>query len=342
MRARVKRCLFAILLLLLPLVRGLAGSKKQNDHQEALQFLDKVRDLVDIQTSGSPSFQLRARVLAAPLNAGSQSAVGSLVLTWQSPSQWREEISFPGFSQVRVASQGKLWTARGTAYEPLRVYQLDQLLDIRSQWTLKSGESVKGSKDRKQNEIRMECVELRGDLEPDRDLCADIVSLVPVLSRSLVPYNPRVPSYEYGDYVAWAAKQFPRLMRAYEGKSAVVEVRAELTPAPAADASLLTPPAKAIEGDWCEDVEPPKNVASVPPHYPDREKQDRQQGVVSVYAAVHTDGTLGNLGVVRSAGPDFDAATLASVRQWRYRPAMCGAKPIPGEIVIDVTYTLSE
>jgi TonB family protein len=339
MKSRCNRHILSALLVL-SVVPAPAQGKKRGDNQEALQLLDKARSLSDIRAPGSPPFRIEARVESAALAPGKPNFVGTWMLTWQSPSQWREEVGFPGFNQVRVASQGKLWTYRSVPYEPVRVSQLSQLVDFRSHWVLRSGQLVTALKEKKRNGISMRCVEVKGEPGPWRDLCADTATLLPVWVEPFARTTLSVPFTEYADYAPWGSRQFPRSMRAYEGSHLILAVQAQIGPETGADPSLFTPPAQAVEWDWCPEAELPRLLSSVPPHYPDAARQSGQEAVVSVYVVIEPDGTPGDLAVARSAGRDFDASTLSSVRQWRYRPAMCGSTPIPTETIVDVAYTL--
>jgi len=328
--------------LLLTALPALTLAKKPKNDEEALQLLQKARSLADIRAPGSPPFRARGKIECTSLDAQKPPFTGAWSLLWQAPLQWREEVSFPGFTQVRVASGGKLWTYRNMAYEPVRVYQLGELLDFRSQWVLRSGQTISGPKHKSRKGVSMECVEVKGEPGPWRDLCLDSTTLFPAWIEPFSHTTLSVPFHEYSDYMPWGDHQFPRFMRAYEGDRLILSVRAEIEPAPAADSSQFTPPVSAVEWDWCDNAEPPKKISTVPPHYPGTALEERRRGIVSVYAVVHTDGTLGNLAVARSAGSDFDTASLNSVQQWRYRPAMCGSSPIATEIIIDVAYTLQE
>jgi TonB family protein len=339
MTNRTSWTFFSTLLSLL-LLSATATAKKRGD-EEAVQFLDQVRESIDIRAAGSPPFILHARVEAAPLERGGPSAVGSLVLTWLSPLQWREDIGFPGFTQMRIAGQGKLWTTRSVGFEPVRVNQLDGLMDLRSQWTLRPKELVTGPKVRKRSGVSMKCVEIRGSMEAGRELCAHADTLLPLRTAPLSSTQPAAASYEYADYIRWGSSQFPRVMRVYEGSNLVVDAHAELSSAPEMDPSRFLPQAQATEWDWCDNAQPPRLLSTVAPQYPDAERRNQQVGMVSVYVVVGTDGSLHNPAVARSAGRNFDTATLASVRQWRYQPAMCGSIPVPTETIIDVRYTLS-
>jgi TonB family protein len=114
----------------------------------------------------------------------------------------------------------------------------------------------------------------------------------------------------------------------------------EMAQNPNPDESAFQPPPQAVSWNWCRDAERPRVVESVPPTYPPTERANGQQAIVSVNAVGEADGSLHDLRVVRSAGQDFDAATLTAVARWRFCPAMCGGKPVPFEKVIDVTYAL--
>jgi TonB family protein len=274
------------------------------------------------------------------LEGAAGSLDGTLVLTWFSPNEWREEITLPGFSQVRIASKGRLWTARNVPFESLRAYQLEKLIDLRSAWTVRSDESVEGVKGRKANGVAASCVEVKGKLDHGRrTLCADAQSLLPLTTGAL---SQDLRPNEYGEYTPWESKQFPRLMRSYERKALAIELRVEeLGPSSESAASLLSPPSEATVWDWCDNAQPPREISWVGPQYPDQAQQRGEIGTVSVYAFIAKDGIPSNLAVVRSAGRDLDAATLAVLPRWGFQPAMCAANPIPTETVIEVNYLLA-
>lgn len=337
MKVEQNRTLIVALIVVLLLVTE-SLAKQEASHGEVLKLFKDVSDRVDIRAAGNPPFSLRMRVEVAPLEPGEKSLHGTLALTWFSPGEWREEITLLDFKQVRIAFQGKLWTSRPVPFEPVRAFQLEQLLDLRSQWTLRPFESAEEKRQKKQQGIVMRCVEVDGKLEPSRELCTDAASLLPLAVKAPAPH---MPSYEYGDYAPFGNKQYPRLMRVYEGRKLVLEAHVvELASSSEAAPSLLSPPTGAISWDWCDNATPPKLLASFPPHYPEVAKRSGREGVVSVFAVIAKDGTPSDLAVVRSAGPDFDTSALAAVARWHYRPQMCGTNSVPIETVFDVRYTL--
>lgn len=336
MKIPPNRSLVAALCALTLVPSGTPAAEDQQPDQ-MVQFLKQVRDSSDIRAVGSPPFRMQARVQAAAVERGAKPLEGTFVLSWLSSSQWREEISFPGYSQVRVASEGRLWTARNVPFQSLRAYQLDRLIDMRSLWTLKPGESVREDKKaKKQKSTVMRCIEVKGEERRERELCADAESrLASRVGSHLWPY-------EYADYAPWGGKQFPRLLQRREDGKLALEVRLEeLAPNSDPATSVLSQPAGAIPWNWCENAEPATPLRNPPPHYPDAARKSGREADVFVYAVIAADGSPQRLAVVRSGGDDFDAAALAVIPRWRFRPAMCGNNPIPTETVIDVHYRLS-
>ena len=83
------------------------------------------------------------------------------MLLWNSPEQWREEISFPGYSQVKIGRKGVISLKRPTEFIPLRIAQLDRALSYgRLSLAFKPEETVKQVHDRNINGIKVACVEI--------------------------------------------------------------------------------------------------------------------------------------------------------------------------------------
>ena len=96
------------------------------------------------------------------------------------------------------------------------------------------------------------------------------------------------------------------------------------TAAPAPVAPPGPTPEAVAEGQLVEltdDVTPPVRTRGGTAPYPERARQLRQQGTVSIQMIVDETGTPTELQVVESAGSALDAAVLESVRAWRFEPA---------------------
>jgi TonB family protein len=59
-------------------------------------------------------------------------------------------------------------------------------------------------------------------------------------------------------------------------------------------------------------------VKKVIPVYPPLMQSARIPGQVVLDAIIHSDGTIGDVTVLRSTNPSFAQAAIAAVKQWRY------------------------
>lgn len=110
-------------------------------------------------------------------------------------------------------------------------------------------------------------------------------------------------------------------------------------PAPASppDASPGAPPP----------VTPPLSDASGQdnplPVYPAMSRRLGEEGTVILDVLILADGRVGDIAVKHSSGvPRLDAAALAAVRRWHYRPARRGGQPVDYRYSQPVTFRLDD
>ncbi|MET0340895.1 MAG: TonB family protein [Polyangiales bacterium] len=87
---------------------------------------------------------------------------------------------------------------------------------------------------------------------------------------------------------------------------------------------------------------PPRVVESVPPVYPAAHLSHGEHPTVVLKVTILSDGSVADLMVEHTAGPDFDNAAIAAVRRWRFEPGRRGAEPIASRIGIAVHFDLPE
>ena len=89
-------------------------------------------------------------------------------------------------------------------------------------------------------------------------------------------------------------------------------------------------------------VTTPVVVREVKPQYTSDAMRAKVQGAVQLECVVRTDGTVGDVKVVRSLDPVFglDLEAMKAARQWRFRPGMRQGEPVAVLVVIELTFTL--
>jgi iron complex outermembrane receptor protein len=79
-------------------------------------------------------------------------------------------------------------------------------------------------------------------------------------------------------------------------------------------------------------IRPPAVETKVDAVYPADALASGRKVTVAVRVTVGADGSVTNPEIVESGGPQFDAAALTAIRQWKFRPAMRADTPVASRI----------
>jgi protein TonB len=86
----------------------------------------------------------------------------------------------------------------------------------------------------------------------------------------------------------------------------------------------------------------PTVLRDVKPRYTTEAMRARIQGTVLVRAIVRPDGTVGEIGIVRSLDPIFglDQEAVRAAAQWLFRPALVDGQRVPIAVTIELVFSL--
>ena len=84
----------------------------------------------------------------------------------------------------------------------------------------------------------------------------------------------------------------------------------------------------------------PVALTKVDPAYPPDLVRDRIEGTVTVYAVIHSDGTVGELRVLRGIDERLDSNAIAALSHWRFRPGTKNGAPVELEAVVQIPFVL--
>jgi len=87
---------------------------------------------------------------------------------------------------------------------------------------------------------------------------------------------------------------------------------------------------------------PPRPVVLVRPAFPEACREKGFQGVVKTELQVDEAGSVVEVHVLKSLHPGLDAATVESLRQWKYEPLLKDGKPASAAYHVDVDFKLEE
>ena len=84
----------------------------------------------------------------------------------------------------------------------------------------------------------------------------------------------------------------------------------------------------------------PVALTKVDPAYPPDLVRDRIEGTVTVYAVIHSDGSVGELRVLRSVDDRLDTNAMTALSHWRFRPGTKNGAPVELEAVVQIPFVL--
>ena len=92
-------------------------------------------------------------------------------------------------------------------------------------------------------------------------------------------------------------------------------------------------------GEYVYVEELPEVITRVAPVYPDLAREAGVDGTVQVQALVGKDGKVHDTKVTKSI-PMLDAAAIAAVKQWVFKPALSNNKPVAVWVAVPVKFSL--
>lgn len=93
-----------------------------------------------------------------------------------------------------------------------------------------------------------------------------------------------------------------------------------------------------VPGTSGDGVSAPEPLRKVDPAYPATLMRDRVEGVVILYAVIHSDGSVGEVRVLQGVQDDLDENARQAMEQWHFRPGTKNGAPVDLEAVIRIPF----
>jgi len=285
-----------------------------------------------------PSFRMDATVridnFGKPLD-------GIYSLLWNGPDRWRQEITFPGYSEVQVGGKGVVFLKRSVDVLPYRISQLETALGFgsnvgvgRFDQSLMKDETVKSIRQEKVAGQTAECIKIVSPDKNTRQVCVD---------PSTGLFNRQNEGYADAEFAPIGSKVFPRYISLTKNVKHIVEIHImQLETGQEFSPNLFAPPAGAVSRDGCMNPIRGAKIKDVTPVYPQMAKIAHIEGVVVTEALIDKKGEFQDSHIVWTDSPLLNQSALDAVKQWRYQPANCNGQPVESEVVIEVRYWLRE
>jgi TonB family protein len=316
------------------------AAKEDTANAEAL--ISRARLQEEIWTAGTPPMLMRAEVQVS--DAKGALVHGDYTFNWVSPSQWREEIRFGSYERLRVRDAKGYWQKSRLNYQPETIFHLDTMLHLKDAVKVGSKQSLGKVKNRGKSGIRQQCTEVKGATGTERIMCFDEAdgALVSVeYPRGENQNSPEISRIEYGAFNSVGGKLVPYEIRALNDGRIIAAVRVlEITKITEENPTLFNVPVNSEFWAQCDDMQEAELVGRVQPSYPSGARTNHEQGRVILYVVIEANGSLSHMTIIHRATPALEAAAVEAMRQWRYKPAVCGQTPIRVETSIHADFWL--
>jgi TonB family protein len=294
----------------------------------------------DLRAEPAAPFLMKAHLTAL---IGGTSVGGEYSMNWSAQDRWREALILADFTRIREGAEGGYNQVPSLDLQPQIIFAIDQALDVHSLLRLSPTETVKKIHKRKIAGVELSCVSVYAKDVERRELCFDATSglLVRLEVKNSSSGFDGLSSVDYSGFLTLGARKFPSKLvisrTRFSTTIAVAQVDSFSPPEPSA-----RPPAPPNSQFWrdCRDAIPPELVQQTPPAYPGESKSNHEQGLVSLYLRIETDGSVSHLTILQAPSPALGQASVDAVKHWKYKPRTCGGVPATDETVLQVTYTL--
>ena len=85
----------------------------------------------------------------------------------------------------------------------------------------------------------------------------------------------------------------------------------------------------------------PRPLSKVNPPYPDKARQSRKEGTVTLGLTVSKDGSVSGVHVVTGVDKEIDRAAIDAVKQWKLDPGTYQGNPVDVDLKVSVNFRLS-
>lgn len=314
-----------------------ASARGHKNWATAEALIAKAKALSNLEEAGSQPFHLEATFeLRRPYH---QSLNGTFTLDWVSADKWREEIEALNFAEIQVGNTHNIWRFRTSPYEPLVAYLIPgafrtyRTLDLQPHYKVSRPQTKKGNT----------CMHVHTNQWTTETLCFDSASGVLAMRKvsNSGPLGGSGDRIELDDYRPFGAGLlFPWKVSDSEGDIKLLLYVKVLSRLKSDNSSLLLPPAGAQKRPGCSNPQMPTPIRVPPLGYPESEGLQRMTGVVLAGVSVGAGGAVQQVTIFESPSKDLTQAAAKSIKQWRFKPAMCGKEPVPRDIYVQTCFNI--
>jgi hypothetical protein len=277
---------------------------------------------------------LRARFWVAEPGRGRLD--GRYELNWRNPTEWRELIDYPDHHQITGQDGATAWIATERPYQALRLLDLGDAIDVASHASLQPGSAIEKTPTAKTGGTSTLQIRTKqpgrfswAEFSIDRSTGALVrFETGPAQTASLHYRTVHV----YSDFRKWHDREFPGVIKRFDGKRQVLEIRVEeISDWDASDILAVVPTEGAVGRPICTAQELAASLKCDAGHQ-HFTFNERVLGNTAARAVVARDGRVHDVVIVESAGAETDGILTSYLEGWRCIPLTCGGVPVDSQV----------
>jgi TonB family protein len=90
--------------------------------------------------------------------------------------------------------------------------------------------------------------------------------------------------------------------------------------------------------EGASDLTAPELTRKVDPAYPLELMRTQVEGTVTLYAVIHSDGTVGEVRILNTVDERLDSYAKSALSRWRFRPATKNGDAVAVEAVVMIPF----
>jgi hypothetical protein len=315
--------------LLLCFLGGVATTAVAQDKQtEGMAIIQRAIELTDLTQSGP--YQMHNILTLTDETLGKQ-FTGEEAVFFVSPEKWRRELRIKGYYDESAIFKGNMmYRGRSLNFTPPGARKdvagsLRNLPDVVKYKVLRVY-------DRKVNDLDTRCVYLQNGGQRNYEItwCIDPKTGLPAAQY----YRESGHYIEFREYKAFGKKFVPNVVEVFSGgkskEKAVISISQGVPDDPKTFEAPSTYPAR----PWCDNMQALIVVDNKRPDIPQLAR--RHTGWELLYEmTVDEKGNVVNV-VPMSPKPFADRIVMDTLAGWKFKPAMCGANPVPTDFIVSM------
>ncbi|MFZ0641198.1 MAG: hypothetical protein WA020_15020 [Candidatus Acidiferrales bacterium] len=326
--------MIAVLVAAFVLHATLANDNEKELKAQAEALLAKSHDLSNIEAPGSPAFTLNATI---HYQIGTQTAEGEGQIIWTAPDHYRAAYSAPNYSYVEIVRDGYRYLTRTNNDMPLMMYEMERTVERTMHASASPKDKIKTVNSVQSGNEALVCLAFKNPTLLDR--CIDSNGDVVTSERNAPPAMSALDErYEFGDFVGFTTKRFPRKIVFSGGDDHTIEIDVQqLALMKGLPGDAFNVPADAMKETWCAEPKmdngtPMQVIYLTDPAIGLGATEPLRDAKASLYYVVGPAGRARAVTVIHSTKPLGDKDLRTWMASMQFPPLRCGKNGVEYQI----------